>query len=511
MKSKVRSTLKKIFSIATSTLSSILLLSAATGAYYYAQGYRFNFENNTIRKTGVLNVESTPSRADLYINDELIGRTPRTVASVDEGIARVTIKREGYRDWFKNVPIKAERSSPIYPYLLLSEPKKESQSEVKENFVKGYTNRQGNYIFFITENNGTHTVYRYDITRNFWDLTENPKSIYKIETGVKEIDLNISPDGRNAILTTKDSNEVESIQLLHTVRNGVVIEDIDLEGFSKDHTFTWSNDSKFIMLESETNIISFKVSDKTRYLLIRKNPGNLVTWATDTEGFIYTVEKEGSEEQTYFKLSQMLLDGTEKTLLIDRIYTKNDEKYATALRDTNQDYIPFTNALENTRFVGEIKNIAVDQETDGFFMETTEASYWYNFDLKKYILVNPYPTKFLAFSPDKRKLLFEDLENKSMGVFTFEKEESDHTTQIGSKNVLDLKENEISEISWLYNSQNLMYEKQGIVGIIDIDGENETEVIKTDSRLIMIDRRNENIYTTEGIDGLVTISRFKVN
>ncbi len=52
---------------------------------------------NTTFKEDVA-IDSFPSGADVYINSELVGKTPTTVELVRDGSYEVTFKKEGYKD-----------------------------------------------------------------------------------------------------------------------------------------------------------------------------------------------------------------------------------------------------------------------------------------------------------------------------------------------------------------------------------------------------------------------------
>jgi WD40 repeat protein len=499
----------------------LVLLLGTVAIYYYANGYRFDFTKGSIEKTGVLSVETIPSRATLLVNGQEVGRTPKTVTSVEEGIAQVEVTKDRYVTWNKSVPIKAEKSSPIFPYLVIEDPIREVVHTSDETFVRSYMNKENDYFFFITESGGDYTIWRYDITRNFWDLTQNPNDVYTVSSpNVTDVDLNISPDGRAAVLITTITDPVtkgstKEFSLLHTVRNGVVIEDLDLEDFSGSYTFTWSNDSKYIVMDSDTEILTLKISDRTKYLILRKAKDKKYVWTTDTSGFMYLVTNVAAEElssNSQYTLSQMLLDGTNKTTLIERIYSQGTDEYLKTIRESMLDFVPFTNAPENTRFAGEIASIAVDQETGGLFIQTTLASYWYTSELEKYILINPYTSRFISFSPDKTKLLYEDRKNKNVGVFTFDKEESDHVTQIGSKNIIPEGFTSTGEIEWLYNSQAVIYRTDEQVKLVDTDGENDTKLIENTLHPTMVDESDKYLHTIEVTENeKLLITKYQIN
>jgi flagellar basal body-associated protein FliL len=67
-----------IISLLISIFSVLFVVGGALVIFYFSKGYRISISEKNIRKTGVLTVQTEPSPADLYINGDDIGRTPRS-------------------------------------------------------------------------------------------------------------------------------------------------------------------------------------------------------------------------------------------------------------------------------------------------------------------------------------------------------------------------------------------------------------------------------------------------
>ena len=102
-------------------LYTLLLFLVAAVIYLYSNGYRLDIFNKSLIQSGVLGVESSPIAADLYINDKLIGKTPKSTG-LQVGTYQVTLKLDGYYDWGKQVEIVEGKSTPLYPWLVKSNP-----------------------------------------------------------------------------------------------------------------------------------------------------------------------------------------------------------------------------------------------------------------------------------------------------------------------------------------------------------------------------------------------------
>jgi len=102
--------------------SIILILLATTLLVLYGKGYRFNFDEKKIAGTGILSMSSTPSGAEVYLNGELRGATNTNIQNLPPGKYKVTLAKEGFSDWEKEVEIVKERVTPIEASLFPSAP-----------------------------------------------------------------------------------------------------------------------------------------------------------------------------------------------------------------------------------------------------------------------------------------------------------------------------------------------------------------------------------------------------
>ncbi len=68
-------------------------------------------------QTGSLQASSSPSGADLYVDESFRGNTPVQVSGLSTGSHLVSLKRYGYMDWSQTVSITAGRTTTINPVL----------------------------------------------------------------------------------------------------------------------------------------------------------------------------------------------------------------------------------------------------------------------------------------------------------------------------------------------------------------------------------------------------------
>lgn len=94
-------------------ISLILFLAITPFVVLYAVGYRLSPLDGAASPVGVLILETIPRRADVFIENTFIGRTPRAVPNIPPGTAGVSLRKEGYLNWEKQVPITATLTTEL--------------------------------------------------------------------------------------------------------------------------------------------------------------------------------------------------------------------------------------------------------------------------------------------------------------------------------------------------------------------------------------------------------------
>lgn len=482
MAKKLKTALTIIFQIIIGIFATAFVLVGTIFVYYYAKGYRIDLDDRNVRRTGVVNIESRPSRSDISINGENFGRSPKTIPSINEGIADVRITRDGYHDWAKKIPVLAEKSSPIIAELFKVKPTEEDKVilPAKSELVFSEKASIGDTFIYLTKDeNSVFTIWRYNLNRNFWDLSNNPHVVSILEMKEAPSSFLLSPSGNNLIVR----NDTETTSTEYTLYNTQLVDSrgqkIDLGRISIGYTVNWSKTENYLILESDSDIISYNITTQAKNLLYKKVKDEKLVWNTDNQSNFYFTQQYSDEGGQYMTIEKTNLDGSNPKTLIPRIYYKDSEDLITKIRGEKQNTIPFTNSPQGTNFLGKINNIFIDQTTRGIFISTDHATYWYLTSSDKYIIVTPYQSRVLSVSPDRKAILFEEIEGKKFGVFTFAKEVNNPITTLGTKIILE-KSNEINSIRWI-SSNNLSYQEGNNINIIDKDGENKYQILTNES------------------------------
>ncbi len=96
-----------------------LFFISAPLVIFYALGYRAGFQEKlTPQPVGVLSIETFPTRADVQVNGQIIGRSPEIVSGLMPGTVDVTVTKTGYQTWHKRLTIEPGRATEARDIIL---------------------------------------------------------------------------------------------------------------------------------------------------------------------------------------------------------------------------------------------------------------------------------------------------------------------------------------------------------------------------------------------------------
>lgn len=480
-------TSKKFTAILTSILATFAVYTGALAIFLYVQGWRVDLLDQSIKQVGVLTVESSPTQANIYVNEQLRGRTNRSM-TLDVGEYDLRVSKEGYYDWEKQVKILEEKSTPVFPYLIMTEFEEAVIYKSELTLEKHWSDKYNNRLLLLLRNDTSFQLVQYHINNGFWALNTAPSTILTIpvagdeENPITDVNLQLSPSGEFAILEliTTQSSSKYVIPTTRSINYTTVIQEpLSLADF-QNYELIWANNEEYLILESDTDVISYDLNKNTRHLLFRKvDP--LDVWDTDVDGYFYIFRhiESANEDILEYTLKQYNLDGSAETTVIPSVYFQTNTQFIENYRAADFNFVYFTNSPESTQTIGEITKFTVNHGVKGLYITTTEASYWFDTTIGKYFTVSPYPAELLQFSPDGHKFLIKTDSNYSM--FVFDKEEGDHTTTIGAHPIKNLNYDLVKRINWLSNSSYFQYEEDEFIYISDMDGDNKTPLISNEN------------------------------
>jgi len=208
---KKKSLLRKITQFLSSRVvySFLSLLVIVVGSYFAIQYARGNWritKEGVVSNTGLLNANSFPDGAQVYIDDKLITATDDTVY-LDPGIYQVKILKEGYSPWQKELTIQKELVTQTNATLFPSAP---SLTPLTFTGIKNLSpSPDGLKLVFLVDAGSSEAkngFYVMDLGTNFLSLQSGPRQITDAPSSLALSDAEIiwSPDSTELMILTPE-------------------------------------------------------------------------------------------------------------------------------------------------------------------------------------------------------------------------------------------------------------------------------------------------------------------
>lgn len=98
-------------------LFTALVFTSGIVAIFWARGFKPDFKSGKIERTGLIVATSTPTGAQVYLDDRLTSATDTNIAFLDPKIYKIRIEKEGYTTWEKQVEVRADLATEIKALL----------------------------------------------------------------------------------------------------------------------------------------------------------------------------------------------------------------------------------------------------------------------------------------------------------------------------------------------------------------------------------------------------------
>ncbi len=236
---------------------------------YIALGYRFDSQNGNVVRSGLLLVDNQPEAASIYINNELKDNTAPGRFVLSAGNYDLSLKKDGYRDWGKNVSLKASGVREVnYPILI---PQKLTTAQVAQFTSASMVSQSQDRKFLLTHNtNATNlTLIELDpeepkqtqitLSTAFSKESSQTGTIRVIEWALnnKQVLLEHTlPSGRVELISIDVTNP-ENVVNISRVYNGEVLRDIHYVGGNTKEVYGLANGilKRYKLENTESSVI----------------------------------------------------------------------------------------------------------------------------------------------------------------------------------------------------------------------------------------------------------------
>lgn len=271
-------------------ITIIVVFSLGSLAYFYANGYRFDGKNNTIKPTGLLVLKSDPDGAQIYIDDELKTATNSTI-SIEPGVYRIRIEKEGYLSWNKELTVEKSIVTEEFAHLFKSAPSLTAITFSGALYPVPVSDMT-KISYYVPQQNSANGekqgLWIYDMINLPLGFSQEPRRL--ISYPLEEPAWEFSPDDKEVLLQNNEmdylfqsSISYDSIQSSYiNAKNLLLVKD------------KWNKD-KLKRLEAQSK----KAPEEIQDILINKSKS--VVFSPDERMVMYTASQSASLENTLIK------------------------------------------------------------------------------------------------------------------------------------------------------------------------------------------------------------------
>lgn len=99
----------------------IFFVACAVLIIVYASGYKLDLTNRQLTATGLIEVLSKDNSAQIFLNDVFVGAGNKTIRDLAAGQYLISVKKEGYHEWSKNVSLQSGEAEIFNNIILFKE------------------------------------------------------------------------------------------------------------------------------------------------------------------------------------------------------------------------------------------------------------------------------------------------------------------------------------------------------------------------------------------------------
>lgn len=414
-------------------LSMVIIALGSYLAIQYARGSWRVANNRIVANTGLLNANSFPTGAQVFIDDKLITATDDTIY-LEPDVYQVKIVKEGYSPWYKTLTIQSELVTQSNALLFPSAP------SITPLTFTGIDNispsPDGQKILFFTNQASSQLkngFYVLDLNSNFLSLQSGPKQITDdlAELELAQAKIIWSPDSTEVIILTENKEFLVGID-----KKVNLAEQKDISFQKKDILAQWEEE---IYLRERQFLAKFP----KEILELTKNAAKNVYLSPDKKRLLYTA--------------------TATATLAENIVPP----------------VPSTNTQAEARTLEPGAIYVYDREEDKNFKVATVAA------LPD--LLNPTATQAAMVAENDKKIstekiiLADDLEETvaksleaSPTAFNRLQKSDNLATALSFANYYTAAQ--LNTMQWFPDSKHLLLVEEGKIKIMEYDGQNKTTV-----------------------------------
>jgi len=291
-------------------LTLLVIVLATVLVVQFSKGWRVNINDGTIVNTGILDVNSTPRGAEIYLNGELRGKTPEVINALVPGNYELELRLEGFTKWQKNVVIKGEQVSKLEAGLFEEDTKLEQVSELAISQL--YFNPHGDNAIITSTSEDDSGIWRFQFNKSIFALERDKIKLLelniedKYDLSTADYQIIASPDFNKAVLQIN-----EELVRYYIIDLREEVEPVDItEYLVPNSSLIWANNSSTIITVQNNSLLALDLNNLTLSTLSNWSTD---VWAINGNKAYFYVENPFDEELSGLYISN--LNGSERGLL----------------------------------------------------------------------------------------------------------------------------------------------------------------------------------------------------
>ncbi len=393
----------------------------------YVSGTSFNLAERFSGETGILDIQSDPSDAEVYLNGEKLSNTPTTQRFIKQDTYEILLKKSGYRDWKKQLFV--ESGQVTYTGSLGDLVKllpNDAPQLIESNKILSLSQKD-NQLVYIREDN---TAVIYDTNHDKILLEQ------KLDLPIKRL---LETENKNFLLAYDDVNKAkllstDTLQLSDLPDQIATAAKIDLSSdgmvfaTSAGQLLAYDQELNQTFIALPDNVLTFTLNNNLLYVARSEANKSLMTYFWDGKAIvpqsILLSEKlpDGNDFQlllTNHKELFLLIDKSlfrvnqQLDLINDQVIFANMNRYRSQLTFRTQTEIFYYNFISNKaellhRTTAALYNAIVSPELGYGFLATETGVEAIEIDNRngqnRYELISGEPVTEMLLSYDENNL-----------------------------------------------------------------------------------------------------------
>lgn len=235
----------------------------------YVSGKNIQLGERLARDTGIIDIQSSPTGSEVYIDGQKNSNTPSTIRFVKQGTHNIEVRKAGFRTWQKNLFIEAGKVT--YAGSLSDEVRllpDIAPTPVSDSDIESYVILNDSVIFHSGNN-----LTKYDLSeKTVKSETQLPIEISKLQlTNNDKYLLALTKNGKNILINTVDLKLINLPEALSTNVSSLHIDNSDNVLIIKDRELLSSNLANAQLTPILENALAFTLNNNLLYVASQEN------------------------------------------------------------------------------------------------------------------------------------------------------------------------------------------------------------------------------------------------